>query len=282
LDENSLGLDSDGDRIVDFDETERFGTSSSNADTDGDGLDDYQDIKLSMFDDDHGFAMDKDARDDIDGDGLAPELDFDSDDGGCSDGLEDTNRDGSISADETSPFDPEDDGCISGYFTVAYLHESETPSQMSHTEYRYDVELSMKPSEAGNVEGTGVTEWYYYDSLTSSTCDWFAGPVEVEWPVVLTGRFTDDVLSFEVVPPSKTVDVAVTGSCGGDTFPVVVNHFPGWADITFTDGKYEYRAVTEFEPPNRGGSEVELVLWRREVPPVAPGRLRAAPGLTPK
>ncbi len=266
VDEIGVAADSDGDRVVDFDEVERFKTLPGNVDSDGDELNDKNEIKLSMFDDDHGLAVNKDGRDDLDGDGKAPELDADTDDGGCVDGLEDLSLNGSISPDleETSPFEPEDDRCISGKFRLVSNSDSVTEHQIVHTEILHEVAISMKPMEDGTVEGSGVSDYFAYTvNISIGRCVTYTGPFELSWPVTITGRFVDEVLSFEVDPSSQTIIVTPTGTCGGDPFPYVVPHFVGWAEITFDDGVYEYSADTPHIPPDTGNTHVELKLEQR-------------------
>ena len=107
-DESTLNADSDADGVVDFDEIERFGTNPTNADSDGDWILDREEILSYTFD---GGVFDSiDSRlPDPDGDGLRCELDWDSDNGGTADGLEDRNRNGKVDPGETDPLDPSDD-----------------------------------------------------------------------------------------------------------------------------------------------------------------------------
>ena len=104
-DEAELWIDSDGDGIVDFDETQRFsGLDSEKSDTDEDGVWDKQDIREYLFGVDGNYAP---RNVDSDGDGLRKEVDPDNDNGGSLDGCEDTNRNGKYEFDlgETSNFD---------------------------------------------------------------------------------------------------------------------------------------------------------------------------------
>jgi len=267
-DEASVSADSDGDGIVDFDEAERFGTFVDDADSDHDDVPDGKDVFASVHDDWHGYAQGGDGRDDIDGDGSAPERDDDSDDGGCLDGLEDFNGDGVFQrvGNETSPFEKVDDRCISGRFLLDLRSDSTTESQIHHTEVRHEVTISLlEPKEDGTIEGAGVVDYFHYASdVIPGRCVSYIGPIELSWPVKLTGRFTDDVLSFEADPPSHTITITPTGTCGGDPFPYAVSHFPGWADITFTDGLYEYSAETPHNPPDTGRTRVEVTLRQKE------------------
>ena len=55
--EPSVIADSDGDKVVDFDETERFHTSPQVKDTDGDKVDDKPDIASGVFEPTYGYAL---------------------------------------------------------------------------------------------------------------------------------------------------------------------------------------------------------------------------------
>ena len=117
MQEPGVTADSDGDGVVDFDETERFKTDPHAKDSDGDKLPDKQDIITGVFDTKHGYAKsptpENDGRD-YDFDGIPTELDPDSDRGGCRDGEEDKNHDGHRTAPETWNFDTQDDGASCG------------------------------------------------------------------------------------------------------------------------------------------------------------------------
>lgn len=115
---NEAGLtrDSDGDGMVDFDETERFKTKPGNRDSDQDGVDDKTEVYATVFDPDHGWAQWRAAGfgRDLDEDKRFMELDRDSDGGGCKDGEEDKNANGKRDGGETYNFDKEDDECAPG------------------------------------------------------------------------------------------------------------------------------------------------------------------------
>lgn len=108
-DESTIWMDSDEDGIVDFDETNRFHTDPYNHDTDEDGIDDKTEIRSYTFLNDDSYDSRDIRNPDVDGDGLRAELDRDSDNGGCLDGLEDLNHNGKIDPGETDPSDPSDD-----------------------------------------------------------------------------------------------------------------------------------------------------------------------------
>lgn len=127
-DEQSITDDFDDDGVVDFDEQERFDTKLREPDSDGDGIDDKEEIHYSVWDPDHGYhqtvatfsptasqeevaARAQNALREV------MELTKDSDNGGCEDGEEDLNANGIRDPNETSNFvrgdDPvsEDGGC---------------------------------------------------------------------------------------------------------------------------------------------------------------------------
>ncbi len=130
--------DSDGDGISDDDEAD-LGTDPNDADSDDDGASDGEELEPGEDSDDDGIpnALDPDSdndglwdgtelgfgcdgpgtnlangncRPDADGgDTTTDPLDADTDDGGVSDGAEDSNQNGRIDDDELDPNDPEDD-----------------------------------------------------------------------------------------------------------------------------------------------------------------------------
>lgn len=95
--------DTDGDGLMDFDEEERFGTYYYDPDSDGDEINDKVEI-LSY--------TSRGVKADIDNDGLRAELDYDSDNGGVGDGLEDKNHNGMTEDDETDPYVASDDANV--------------------------------------------------------------------------------------------------------------------------------------------------------------------------
>ena len=96
--------------MVDFDETEQFGTNPNSDDSDQDLLRDKQDIITGVFDPQYGYATTgSEAGRDFDSDGTPTERDKDSDSGGCPDGVEDTNGNGHLDPGERSNFNVDDD-----------------------------------------------------------------------------------------------------------------------------------------------------------------------------
>ncbi len=121
MQEKSVTADSDGDGVVDFDETQRFKTNPNDPDSDADKVRDKQDVVSGVFDPDNGYAFHpENSGRDWDGDALATELDPDSDAGGCQDGEEDKSGDGHRGDPETWNFDVTDDAChdLTGSITI--------------------------------------------------------------------------------------------------------------------------------------------------------------------
>lgn len=187
-DEPEVSMDSDGDMLVDFDETERFETDPHNEDTDGDGLDDMVDMIGYLFAPDGTYRPD--LRD-YDMDGNAKELDPDNDhenDDGVIDGCEDVNLNGFFDEDGTETncflfaddFDILSPYCFSGFIifeaeirnvvipgAVVQTKETiliENGQPTSSRQYIYDHTWTLTSSgftletPQGNVTSTGEGE----------------------------------------------------------------------------------------------------------------------------
>jgi len=111
-DEPTIWKDSDNDGVVDFDEQVRFHTNPYNPDSDGDGISDKVEIRSYTYLSNDTFDTYDIRKPDADNDTLRAELDWDSDNGGTPDGMEDLNHNGKIDSGETDPFDPTDDPYI--------------------------------------------------------------------------------------------------------------------------------------------------------------------------
>jgi hypothetical protein len=150
--EPEVFMDSDGDGVVDFDETERFFTDPHKMDTDGDGVPDKADIASGVFDTVYGYAAHTASPKgrDFDADGLPTERDPDSDNGGCNDGAEDIDRSGDRNGDERWNFDTADDLCadIDGKIEV---HKAFFQTNGLHLRKEEDMVVTVKlqPAEAG-------------------------------------------------------------------------------------------------------------------------------------
>ena len=132
----SITTDSDEDGLYDFDETNRFHTKVNKPDSDGDDVNDREEIVSytllqTTFDYEWNYAqyyqypvVNFETYADVDGDGLRAELDYDSDNGGTKDGDEDLNRNGILDEGETNPYDASDDEVITpqpvGEFPALY------------------------------------------------------------------------------------------------------------------------------------------------------------------
>jgi Mg-chelatase subunit ChlD len=118
-DELSISIDSDGDGVNDFDETERFNTDPLKTDTDYDWVDDKQDIAETIFDS-AGTYNPKSQGPDKDGDGKRKELDWDNDADGAPDGCEDVNGNGIMDVGDTNNFSSgSKQNCVPRFFIVA-------------------------------------------------------------------------------------------------------------------------------------------------------------------
>jgi hypothetical protein len=148
VDEPELSMDSDGDGLIDFDETHRFKTDPLDHDTDGDGVKDMQDIVTYCFNPDGTYH--RQSRD-IDQDTKPKELDPDNDsatDTTAHDGCEDENKDGFYNgARETNCMDASDDfsvinpQCVRGTLsreTHAFRHDAEI-----NLEYHYVEKITL-------------------------------------------------------------------------------------------------------------------------------------------
>jgi hypothetical protein len=130
-----IAKDSDGDGVCDFDEEVRFqpgkvypasatrGLNKSKSDTDDDGIPDKIEIMSWVFPLEYTGTASPIPRanvPDIDNDGLYPEVDDDTDDGGLKDGDEDKNANAIWNKDagETDVFDPKDDGLLDLVFCI--------------------------------------------------------------------------------------------------------------------------------------------------------------------
>ncbi|MBE0684042.1 MAG: C39 family peptidase [Anaerolineales bacterium] len=159
LNDPEISMDSDGDGIMDFDETNRFGTDPNDRDTDKDDLEDKDDLRASIYDEQWGYALSALSYfgRDYDQDGIKMELDEDSDGGGCFDGMEDFDLDGKYKEPETWNFDEKDDACFFGTSEL-YLEDtsvSEYGTGTIHQILRTLFKFSLRAVEDGTLEGIG-------------------------------------------------------------------------------------------------------------------------------
>ena len=147
--EPSIHVDTDGDGVRDFDETERFKTNPRAADTDGDGVNDKQEIRAWVFDERYGPSVEgyvhSSRHADRDTDNKRMEIDADSDNGGCLDGMEDTNGNGKHEPGlkEFYNFDKDDDACLSG--SVLTVHDTTSfLGTRQKDDYRESIQFSLR------------------------------------------------------------------------------------------------------------------------------------------
>ncbi len=153
--------------------------------------------------------------------------------------------------------------CITGTFLSADVSNTVSATQTFHSRITERVTFSLKPEVDGTVEGMGVIA-FSAEATYVSNCEWSWDPVELSWPVKITGRFIGNVLSFELDPPTRTFPIRLAGSCGTSTFPYAASAFSGWSDIIFTDGIYEYTRDIPHGAPDTGNTHVELKLKQKK------------------
>ena len=186
-DEASVSADSDGDGIVDFDEINRFkgnlrNLNPNDPDSDGDLVPDKLDMREYLFDSAGNYSR---RTPDIDGDGDRKETDPDNDnfwDVGSIDGCEDSNQNGKFEPDleETSNFDP------------AEGNEKECPAPV--------VEITSPESGSSDddcvitLEGTINSE----TDLTSASVLVTSGPQSNRFDLAWSGSAPDYSFSQEI------------------------------------------------------------------------------------
>ena len=160
--EESVDIDSDNDGVVDFDEANRFFTDPYNSDSDFDGVPDKAEIISYTFLSDGSFDSEDIRKPDSDNDGLRAELDYDSDDGGTPDGLEDLNHNGKLDPGETDPFKATDDPyqmpAASFSFTPENPSANEPVTFDATASYDLDGNIVSYTWDFGDENATTVTE----------------------------------------------------------------------------------------------------------------------------
>lgn len=162
--------DDDHDRILDWDERNRFHTFADKKDSDKDCIEDFDEIELSVFDERHGWgqhisSLARGLPPSSDGAARryrlrgaeAPEISNDSDGGGLPDFCEDLNGNGQIERDkgESDPFDPSDDKRkITG--THKWVLDRQDPGfhGVQTREFEYDLHVAD-----GKITGTARAKW---------------------------------------------------------------------------------------------------------------------------
>lgn len=205
----TVSIDTDGDGLKDFDEANRFGTLSNSNDTDSDLLPDKQEIQSWVFPrgGETGGVLSSSVVfvvSDVDGDGLQPQNDEDSDNGGLKDGEEDNNRDGVFDKPVagTLPKDGESD---------MYL---KTDDLVLDLVFCIDTTGSMGPSIASvKAEAIAITNSVeqQYKSFRMAVVQYRDHPPEDNMPYAVVSPFTTSKASIVSAINSLSVDG------GGDT-----------------------------------------------------------------
>ncbi len=243
-DEPEIKKDSDGDGINDFDEIKRFHTNPNDKDSDHDGVNDKQEVRASVFDPKHGYSTGAahDGRD-FDHDGVAMELDPDSDNGGCLDGQEDLDGNGKFdSKTETYNFDPGDDACAGGTYHSHLETVRHSSDGVSFAAIDTAATFSFTVARDGQLTGTAsVTYWIEGRLEGASSCPLIEQPrVTVSWTGQVSGAITDGYIGFHVTPEQGPKYIRVTSGCGitfsdeQETIP-----FAGFGSLKLTDGHYD-------------------------------------------
>jgi hypothetical protein len=269
-DEPEIRQDSDGDGVVDFDETQRFHTNPNDADTDHDKVKDKQDLRASIFDTIHGYAFGHPEGRDVDKDNIPKELDEDSDGGGCFDGLEDQNGNGKYeaSAKETDNFLSNDDACIWGsdesFYDITTLNDNTT----RHVTTNILATFSLKPANGNQLQGLARIKVYNVggdetDSRPGNNCPLVNFSTDPqEWGAVLKGQsFSQPDGSVQVVfqatPGQGPSQTWAFSGCGPAT-----QEYPGvlWQTLSgqLVNGVYDYRQDNQI-PENSTGIFYTLI-----------------------
>ena len=199
--------DSDGDHVYDFDEINRFHTNPNKTDTDNDGVPDYEDIEAGVYEDEQrlGYAWNPaygSPGRDYDGDGIATELDPDSDNGGCKDGEEDVSFSGFRENPETSNFNQADDLCGTLRGSLNYevdLEGTDINPLMKKVHDEGVILVRLKPESPGS-------EHYVDDGSTFN----YSGFARIE-----TGDATCKLVGREIASGGGSIAKAEGGEIGG-------------------------------------------------------------------
>ena len=246
-DEGTIWMDSDGDGVYDFDEIYRFGTNRYGSDTDGDGVNDKEEIISYTFLSDHSYDASDVRRPDPDGDGNRCELDYDSDNGGVRDGLEDLNKNGFVDLGETDPLNPLDDP---NAVHLESLEDTGTTTNLGTI--TFDGSTYSLPNDVSKPAGTYPAQYnppsgYVFDHWEVSGGVSVADPNAWSTSATITGSGTlraiyrEEIITYTVHLESSQ-DNATSSNLGTIKFYGSTYSLP--SDITKPAGTYpiEYNA----------------------------------------
>lgn len=260
-----VSRDSDRDGVVDFDERDRFGLDGGETDSDRDGLDDKPDVRAGTWDERHGYARGGDGRD-IDGDRIPMERDPDADDGGCFDGMEDENGDGTFDAGvEIDNFEPDDDPCIGGSYLLVLEQSIPGEDTLTYTLQNSRAAISLVPNADGTLAGRAIVTYFLEMQMTTDdpSCSRIEIPrVTIIGESALTAELVAGMLQIKADPeqgPPFTTTAIGCGLSQTSEYDDAV-WFAGWGTIEFTNGRYDYRLDYPLFPPITGEFYVEVHL----------------------
>lgn len=242
-----IDQDSDGDGIVDFDETNRFGTNPNDADSDEDDVPDKEDVRASIFDEKYGFAVTGQLRGrDFDGDGVMMELDEDSDDGGCFDGIEDYNFDGKLTEPETYNFEKGDDACFWGTSEILLdTTNVDSDGGTHHQRLHTYITFSLRAMEQGKLQGLAQILYTHTGEFFNELCSGTHDIGTQSYQADLEGEFQKlpdggTLVTFTATPDhGEPYTIDWVSSC-----PVTNEQNEGWywggSGGTLKDGVYDY------------------------------------------
>lgn len=251
LNDPEISMDSDGDGIVDFDETNRFGTSPNDDDFDKDDLKDKDDLRASIYDEQWGYALASLSYfgRDYDQDGIMMELDEDSDGGGCFDGMEDFDLDGKYKEPETWNFDEKDDACVWGTHEWYSDGTSVFSDGYHHQTIRMLVTFSLRAVEQGRLEGLAQITYTHTGEFSGGECSGTHTIGTQYYQADLEG-------TFQKMPDSGTLVEFSASPDQGEPYirdwnvscphipemdaPLPGWYFPGYSAV-LTDGVYDFR-----------------------------------------
>ncbi len=251
--EAEIYMDSDGDGVVDFDETQRFGTDPYSDDSDKDNVKDKEDIRSGVFDENYGYAFYGffSIGRDYDNDGIATEKDEDSDDGGCFDGIEDFDLDGKFKAPETYNFEEGDDACFWGTHEIYLESNYVTSDGNHHQQIRTFIKFSLHAIENGKLEGLAQITYTHTGEFNYPECSGTHTIGTQYYQAELRGDFQKlpdggTFVGFQASPShGPPYMIHWVSSC-----PVEDEQQEGWTwggmGGTLRDGVYDYFADTSF------------------------------------